>query len=136
MILYYKATNFVLLIKGRKSTYNRYKFDIFMEKTALTEHLKTLRKRQGYSQSQMAEQLHMALKSYQNIENGITKIDLDRLKNILDIFNIEWMDFFIGDSPAHISVEYYKQIIQEKERYIEKLERDVIFYQKILENRI
>ena len=56
------------------------------------EKLKLLRKIKGYTQEELSEKLFISRKAYANLENDSTKIDLDRLKKIADIYEIELED--------------------------------------------
>lgn len=56
------------------------------------EKLKLLRKIKGYTQEELAEKLFISRKAYANLENNSTKIDLDRLKNIATVYEIELED--------------------------------------------
>lgn len=40
----------------------------------------------GITQQETADKLHMHLNTWQKIENGVTKLDIDRLKDIAEIF--------------------------------------------------
>ncbi len=54
--------------------------------------IKRLRKDRGLSQANMAEALHVALKTYQNIEAGVTRIDIDRLEQIAGVLDVDLHD--------------------------------------------
>lgn len=105
--------------------------------------IKTLRKERGLSQTDMAAALHIALKTYQNIEGGVTRIDIDRLEQIAEVLDVGF-HHLLGDGEAerHISrfineeKELYHKIIHDKEAYIAQLEDSIRFYREILrENR-
>lgn len=107
--------------------------------------IKRLRKERNLSQADMAEALHIALKTYQNIEGGITRIDIDRLGQIAGILEVGLHELLGRDeSPADdiarfISEEkaLYHKIIHDKEAYIAQLEDSIRFYREILrENRV
>lgn len=51
--------------------------------------IKQLRSAKEYTQPEMAEKLGMSLKAYQNFENGITKLDYDRLKSVSQVLEVE-----------------------------------------------
>lgn len=53
------------------------------------EKLKILRKLKGYTQEDVAEKLNIERRTYANLENNITKIDIDRMSDIAKIYGIE-----------------------------------------------
>ena len=103
--------------------------------------IKRLRKERGLSQANMAEVLHVALKTYQNIEAGITRIDIDRLGQIANILKVGMHDLLDKETPPpqedlirFINEEkvLYDKIISDKEAYIAQLEDSIRFYREIL----
>jgi len=114
--------------------------EILMNKRFIIDQIRILRRKHNLSQSEMADKLHISMKTYQNIEYGITKIDVDRLEKIMELLNSSWKDFLetedlpIENNGDHTQV--LEKVLEERNRYIEKLERDVLYYQKLLENRL
>jgi transcriptional regulator with XRE-family HTH domain len=47
--------------------------------------IKRQREQKGLRQQDMADKLNMNIRSYQNLESGTTKLDLERLEQIADI---------------------------------------------------
>ncbi|WP_257658363.1 helix-turn-helix domain-containing protein [Parapedobacter lycopersici] len=112
-----------------------------MEQSSILVRIKELRKHRGWSQSEMAERLNVALKTYQNLESGITRIDIERLGQVASILGVElidllgyqpkpeaYIDRFINEEKA-----LYHKIIQDKEAYIKRLEENLKVYQDILQ---
>jgi len=104
------------------------------------DRIRTLRKKYKYSQHVMADKLHIALKTYQNIENGNTKIDLARLQEIAQVLQTD-IRYLLQEDTSLIhkttamsseEKQLYKQIIKEKEYYIEQLEESLRFYREII----
>jgi transcriptional regulator with XRE-family HTH domain len=62
----------------------------------------------------------LSLKAYQNIEHGITKIDLERIKQLAAIFDISENDL-IGDSELKIRFEEVSIYSKEKDLLYNKL---------------
>ena len=81
----------------------------------------------------MAEKLHTSLKTYQNIESGSTKIDIDRLEQIALILKTE-VCWLLDDSSTYLpkEKELYLKIIEDKENYIAHLEESLKFYRDII----
>lgn len=50
--------------------------------------IKKLRVFRGFTQEEVATKLFLSLKAYQNIEHGITKLDLERIEKLAAIFSI------------------------------------------------
>ncbi|WP_262245123.1 helix-turn-helix domain-containing protein [Parapedobacter soli] len=111
-----------------------------MGQTTILAKIKRLRKDRGLSQAEMATALHIALKTYQNIEGSITRIDIDRLDQIAAVLDVtlatlvgaeklpqEDVERFINEEKA-----LYDKIIHDKEAYIARLEDNIRFYQEIL----
>ncbi len=65
----------------------------------LNLNIKKLRKNFPYTQEEMADKLNLSLGAYKKIENGVTKLDIDRLNqiaNILETSLIELLSFTDG----------------------------------------
>lgn len=56
----------------------------------------------GLTQDAVADRLNISVKSYQRLENGETKIDLDRLKIIADILEVSVTDLINADDGLYI----------------------------------
>ena len=98
--------------------------------------IKNQRKVKGLSQTDMAKKLNIVLKTYQNIESGITRLDIDRLMQIAQLIDLDLATIFQLNknniTDQNNEKELYNRIITEKEYYIAKLENDIKFYQEIL----
>lgn len=110
-----------------------------MAQLYVLNNIKRIRKEKGLLQTDMADALHIALKTYQNIEGGITRIDLDRLAQIADVLGVGLHDL-LGQEEADTHIvrfikeekALYNKIIHDKEAYIVRLEENIRFYQEIL----
>ena len=67
--------------------------------------IKRLRSNIGFTQEQMADKVHLSVKAWQNIENGITKLDLDRLNQIAEILETSLVDFINSDEGMYVHQE-------------------------------
>lgn len=66
--------------------------------------IKQLRSIKEFTQQDMADKLGMSLKAYQNFENGITKLDYERLKSVAQILEVEIEDLINAeDSGVYIA---------------------------------
>ena len=70
--------------------------------SAITTQIKKQRSARGLTQDQMAERLHLSTKAYQKIENGITKLDIERLNQIAEILEISLVDLINSDENIYI----------------------------------
>ncbi len=106
-------------------------------------HIRQIRKEKGLSQTAMADRLYMSLKTYQNIENGVTRMDIDRLQQIAVVLDIDPASLFgMAEQPAVLGEQehsllngekaLYHKIISDKETYIAQLEEHIRFYQELL----
>ncbi|VEG12506.1 helix-turn-helix domain-containing protein [Moraxella cuniculi] len=55
--------------------------------------IRALREINQWSQEEMAEKLHMSLNGYAKIERGETKLTLDKLEQIANLFNMDVLEF-------------------------------------------
>lgn len=114
---------------------------------SILTHIRQIRRQKRLSQTAMAERLHMSLKTYQNIEKGVTRMDIERLQQIAGVLDVEPAILFgvTGQQPGgHEQIHglpdeekaLYHRIISDKETYIVRLEEHIRFYQELLrENR-
>ncbi len=114
-----------------------------MATPSILAQIRRLRKDRGLSQVDMASSLHVALKTYQNIESGATRIDIDRLQHIADVLETDLASLMgIARSDGGTTQQttqvkdLYLRIIREKEAYITQLEESVRFYREILRERM
>lgn len=96
--------------------------------------IKNQRKAKGLSQIDMSRKMNIVLKTYQNIESGATRLDVDRLIQIAELIDLDLSRIFKlhQDGQKDVEKEFYNKILTEKEHYIAKLEDDIKFYQEIL----
>jgi transcriptional regulator with XRE-family HTH domain len=55
------------------------------------------------TQPQMAEKLNISLKAYQNFENGVTKMDLERLQEVAKILEVSIDDLINVEDGVYIN---------------------------------
>ncbi|OJX53516.1 MAG: hypothetical protein BGO88_00845 [Flavobacterium sp. 38-13] len=100
------------------------------------EKLRLLRKLKGYTQETMAGKLHMERRSYANLENNVTKIDMERMTQIAEVYGIgldELLAFdenkifekcFNKNIESFFSVEEFKSTsIEEREFFIQQIQQ-------------
>lgn len=59
--------------------------------------IKRVREIKGFSQSEIAAKLFISQRAYSDLENNKTKIDIDRLKTIAEIFEMPLIDLMTFD---------------------------------------
>ncbi|WP_397444707.1 helix-turn-helix domain-containing protein [Polaribacter sp. R77954] len=64
------------------------------EYKAILDHLTSIRQDKGYTQYQVGYKLGISDTAYSKLENGHSKLDLERLIFILKIFDVSLKDFF------------------------------------------
>ncbi len=81
----------------------------------------------------MAGLLYTSLKTYQNIESGITKMDIERLEQIAAILKTDVSQLLLTETTSPASEKaLYQKIIADKESYITHLEESLKFYREII----
>lgn len=66
----------------------------------INEKLRQLREENHWSQEEMAERMNMSPSGYAKIERGETKLNLDKLQNIAQIFNIDIIELMNNDGKS------------------------------------
>lgn len=65
----------------------------------LSDRLKALRKKRGYSQQQMAQKLHLTQGAISQWENGLTVPAADQLLSLAEVFGVSVDEILRGDQP-------------------------------------
>ena len=64
---------------------------------SVNEKIRKIREEKDWSQEQMAEKLNMSLNGYAKIERGESKIYLDKLEQIAQVFDIDVIELMQSD---------------------------------------
>lgn len=64
---------------------------------SVNEKIRKVRESKAWSQEQMAEKLNMSLNGYAKIERGETKLYLDKLEQIAQVFDIDVVELMRSD---------------------------------------
>lgn len=59
---------------------------------SVNEKIRTIRETRNWSQEDMAEKMNMSKNGYAKIERGETKLNLHKLEQIANIFNIDVLE--------------------------------------------
>ena len=114
----------------------------------IAKNLANLRKEHHFTQEQMAEKLQMSKNGYAKLERGESKLNIEHLQQIANVFNIDIVDLLkeerdfsllIGDNHGNYANKYYdnaqeleklqliidhqKQLLEQKDKEIELLRR-------------
>ena len=101
--------------------------------------IRTLRHQQGWSQEDVANRLGISIPAFSKIETGVTDINLSRLEQIANVFEVSVVYLLAMDikeaehEPSHLSIAQKKLIDRETE--IATLQRKVILLYEELRNR-
>lgn len=70
---------------------------------AIHNKIKKLREQSDLTQQEMADKLNMHLKTWQKVENGITKLDIERLQLIAEVLETTVEDLINVDDSVYIN---------------------------------
>lgn len=94
----------------------------------INEKIKQLRALSSYSQAYVAEKLFISQRAYSDIENGKTKIDIDRLKDIAKLFDTSILDILTTSQNQEIYLQKIKHLESEVELLKERLNKEANHY--------
>lgn len=122
---------------------------------AIHTKIKKLREQSELTQQDMADKMSLHLKTWQKIENGITKLDIERLQQIADILETSVEDLINIDDSVYISEirnnevgfnnssvtiqkseiekELYERLIDSKEKIIEEKNAEIAYLKSLIE---
>ena len=102
--------------------------------------IRTLRHQRGWSQEDVANRLGISIPAFSKIETGVTDINLSRLEQIANIYEINLVQLLALDitesepeQVSHLNVAQKK--IMDREAEIAHLQRKVILLYEELTNR-
>ncbi len=116
---------------------------------SISENLQKLRKNHELSQEQMAELLNMSKNGYGKLERGESKITVEHLQNIANVFKIDIADLLkedrefsllIGDNHGNYANKYYnsdheieklKLIIQHKDELLAQKDKEIALLRRL-----
>jgi len=97
---------------------------------SIGKNIKRLRQKANWNQRQAAERLGISIAAYSKIETGITEINISRLKQIADLFGVDYMIILDGvDDQTRIQpleeIRRLASLVDEKDKEIRILELKV-----------
>lgn len=105
---------------------------------AIGHNIRTLRHQRGWSQEDVANRLGISIPAFSKIETGVTDVNLSRLEQIADIYEIEVVQILALESeevkqlPSNLSLLQKK--LTDRESEIVNLQRKVILLYEELRN--
>lgn len=126
------------------------------------EKIRTLRELKQWSQEEIAEKLEMSAAGYAKLEQGKTKLSIDKIEQIAKVFNIDYLELLNKDKPLllwvgdnsqnfgsnyyaandmlvaeneklKLMLEYEKNIVMQKDNEIAALKEVIILLKQKLE---
>ena len=115
--------------------------EIYKKKTNKTigKNIRTFRHQHGWSQEDVASRLGISIPAFSKIETGVTDINLSRLEQIANIYEIEVVQLLsldmeeIEHEPSNLSIIQKK--LMDRESEIANLQRKVILLYEELRNK-
>jgi len=115
--------------------------DISKKKTDKTvgKNIRTIRHQRGWSQEDVASRLGISIPAFSKIETGVTDINLSRLEQIANIYEVNVVNLISLDAapmePQVSNLNIAQKKILEREMEIANLQRKVILLYEELRNR-
>lgn len=125
---------------------------------AIHNKIKKLREQSDLTQQEMADKMNMHLKTWQKVENGITKLDIERLQLIADILETTIEDLInvedsvyinairdneVGFNNSSVTINHkseeeknlYERLIAEKDKIIADKDKEILFLRGLLDTK-
>ena len=105
------------------------------------KNIRTLRHKNGWSQEDVANRLGISIPAFSKIETGVTDINLSRLEQIANIYDINVVNLLALDAeaiePQNSSLNVAQKKIVDRETEIASLQRKVILlYEELLSKSV
>jgi transcriptional regulator with XRE-family HTH domain len=108
--------------------------------TFVGKNIRTIRHQRGWSQEDVANRLGISIPAFSKIETGVTDINLSRLEQIADIFQVNVVNLlaleFENTEPQASNLSIAQKKITDREAEIANLQRKVILLYEELRNRV
>lgn len=103
------------------------------------KNIRTIRHQRGWSQEDVANRLGISIPAFSKIETGVTDINLSRLEQIANIYEINVVNLLALDieetEPQVSNLSIAQKKIIDRETEIANLQRKVILLYEELRNR-
>jgi transcriptional regulator with XRE-family HTH domain len=115
-------------------------------KNPVGEKIKEIRQRKNFSQSEVAEMLSISQSTYAKIEQGSSRLDVERLMALADIFEVDYSELLpvSGGKQIHFTnnqittgfIEHFYEASKDTyEQHIQHLKEEIAFLRGLLEQR-
>jgi transcriptional regulator with XRE-family HTH domain len=104
------------------------------------KNIRTFRHQHGWSQEDVASRIGISIPAFSKIETGVTDINLSRLEQIADIYEIDVVVLLSSDmeeveiEPSNLSITQKR--LADREAEIANLQRKVILLYEELRNKV
>lgn len=102
------------------------------------KNIRTIRHQRGWSQEDVANRLGISIPAFSKIETGVTDINLSRLEQIANIYEVNVVNLLALDAgpvePQVSNLSILQKKILEREMEIANLQRKVILLYEELRN--
>ncbi|GAL84510.1 helix-turn-helix domain-containing protein [Sporocytophaga myxococcoides] len=88
--------------------------------------LKSLRISKGISQDALAFEIEISLSTYSKLERGLTDITLSKLEKLAAFYEMDVVEVLLYGSSPTVIPSICKKLIEEKDREIMNLQKDLI----------
>jgi len=103
------------------------------------KNIRTIRHQRGWSQEDVANRLGISIPAFSKIETGVTDINLSRLEQIANIYEVNVVNLIALDAettePQGSNLSIAQKKIFDREAEIANLQRKVILLYEELRNR-
>ena len=115
--------------------------EILKKKTnkSVGQNIRTIRHQRGWSQEDVANRLGISIPAFSKIETGVTDINLSRLEQIANIYEVSVVTLLALDAtdtePQVSNLSIAQKKVMDREAEIATLQRKVILLYEELRNR-
>ena len=115
--------------------------EILKKKTnkSVGQNIRTIRHQRGWSQEDVANRLGISIPAFSKIETGVTDINLSRLEQIANIYEVSVVTLLALDAndsePQVSNLTIAQKKVMDREAEIASLQRKVILLYEELRNR-
>jgi transcriptional regulator with XRE-family HTH domain len=106
---------------------------------SIGKNIRTLRHQRGWSQEDVANRLGISIPAFSKIETGVTDINLSRLEQIANIYEVNVVQLFALEveeaEPQLSNLNIAQKKISDREAEIANLQRKVILLYEELRNK-
>jgi len=88
--------------------------------------LKSLRISKGISQEALAFEMEISLSTYSKLERGVSDITLSKLEKLATFYGMDVVEVLLYGSSSLAALGICKKIIEEKDKEIMNLQKDLI----------